>query len=431
MFWSKTLIPTLKEIPQETESVSHQLLLRSGCVRMLMAGVYSYLPLGFKVLKNIEKIIRQEMNRAGGSELLLPALQPIEIWQRSGRDQDLGAVMVRFQDRRGRSVCLGPTHEEVVTDLLKNHVSSYKQLPLLLYQIQTKFRDEMRPRSGLIRSCEFIMKDAYSFDADSAGLEKNYKLMLEAYKNIFKRCGLEILITEADPGVMGGSVSHEFMVPSREGEDIVWLCQSCKRVKADVPTDMDSQASLPAAGKEGKKQKCTCGSVMNLINAIEVGHIFQLGTKYSVSFNANFLDAKGKLKPLIMGCYGIGVSRLVSGIVAQNNDKDGIIWPKEVCPFQVIILVLSAEDSRIMDVALSVYEELEKLGFDVLMDDRPQESSGVKFKDADLLGIPLQIIIGKQSLEKDLLELKIRHSQQKWMKPRPEIIKEIERFFHG
>ncbi|KPK97665.1 MAG: hypothetical protein AMJ95_07675 [Omnitrophica WOR_2 bacterium SM23_72] len=431
MFWSKTLIPTLKEIPQEAESTSQKLLLRSGCVRMLMAGVYSYLPLGFKVLKNIEKIIREEMNRAGASELLLPALQPIEIWQRSGRDKDLGEVMIRFQDRRGRSVCLGPTHEEVITDLMKNHVSSYKQLPLILYQIQTKFRDEVRPRSGLIRACEFIMKDAYSFDADSAGLNKNYKLMLEAYKKIFKRCGLEILITEADPGVMGGSVSHEFMVPSREGEDMIWLCQSCKRVKSPSPADTDSQAPSPAAGEEREKHTCGCGSVMNLINAVEIAHIFQLGTKYSTSFNANFLDAEGKLNPLVMGCYGIGVSRLVSGIVAQNNDKDGIIWPKEVSPFQVSIIVLSAEDRKLMDTALSVYEELEKLGYDVLMDDRPQESSGVKFKDADLLGIPLQIIIGKQSLEKNLLELKIRHSQQKLMKPRTEITKEIEKFFHG
>lgn len=275
------------------------------------------------------------------------------------------------------------------------------------------------------------MKDAYSFDADSAGLDKNYKAMFEAYKKIFKRCGLEILITEADPGVMGGNVSHEFMVPSREGEDIVWLCPSCKRVKAFGPTDMNKETGAPATGEEATKQTCDCGSSMNPINTIEVGHIFQLGTKYSASFNANFLDAEGKLKPLIMGCYGIGVSRLVSGIVAQNNDKDGIIWPKEVSPFQVSILVLSAEDRKLMDTALSVYEELERLGFDVLMDDRPQESSGVKFKDADLLGIPLQIIIGKQSLEKELLELKIRHSQEKRMKPRPEIIKEIEMFFHG
>ncbi len=431
MFWTKTLIPTLKEVPQETESESQQLLLRAGCVRMLMAGVYSYLPLGFKVLKNIEKIIREEMNDAGASELLLPALQPIEIWQRSGRDQDLGEVMIRFQDRRGRKLCLGPTHEEVITDLVKNHVFSYKQLPLVLYQIQTKFRDEIRPRSGLIRACEFIMKDAYSFDADSAGLDKNYKLMLEAYKKIFKRCGLEMLITEADPGVMGGSVSHEFMVPSREGEDIVFLCPSCKRVKAFGSTDMDAKAESLAAEKEKKKQTCACGSVMDLINAIEIGHIFQLGTKYSASFNANFLDAQGKLQPLVMGCYGIGVSRLVSGIVAQHNDKDGIIWPREVAPYQVTILVLSAEDPAMMDVGLSVYEELEKRGFDVLMDDRPGESSGVKFKDADLLGIPLQVIIGKQSLKKELLELKIRHSQEKRMKSRPEIMKEIEGFFHG
>jgi prolyl-tRNA synthetase len=415
MHWTKTLIPTLKEVPQETESISHQLLLRAGLVRMLMAGVYSYLPLGFKVLRNIEKIIRDEMNTSGASELLLPALQPAELWQRSGREKDMGEVMIKFQDRRGRKVCLGPTHEEVITDLLKNHVSSYKQLPVLLYQIQTKFRDEIRPRFGLIRACEFIMKDAYSFDRDLAGLDKNYKLMFEAYRRIFKRCGLEVLITEADPGVMGGNESHECMVPAREGEDIVLVCPGCQRVKTL---------------KEKEEEKCTCGSPMNRMNTIEVGHIFKLGTKYSASFNANFLDAQGQLKPIIMGCYGIGVSRLISSIVAQNNDKDGIIWPKEVAPFQVHVLALDVEDKKNIDMALSIYEELRELKIETLLDDR-QESSGAKFKDADLLGVPLQIIIGKQSMKKNVLELKRRLSQERIMKPREEIIKEIERFAHG
>jgi prolyl-tRNA synthetase len=381
-----------------------------------MAGVYSYLPLGFRVLSNIQKIIRQEMDSCGASELLLPALQPLEIWQRSGRDKDIGEVMIRFQDRKGRKVCLGPTHEEVITDLVKNHVSSYKQLPLVLYQIQTKFRDEIRPRFGLIRACEFIMKDAYSFDRDEAGLDKNYKAMLEAYKRIFQRCGLEILITAADPGVMGGKESHEFMVPAREGEDVVLLCQERSHVRPF---------------KEGESRDCAkCHTPMGEINTIEVGHIFKLGTKYSASFNANFLDCLGQLRPIIMGCYGIGVSRLISSIVAQNNDKDGIIWPKEVAPYKVIILALDAEDKKIMDSALSIYQELQEMGIETLFDDR-NESSGIKFKDADLLGIPLQIIVGKQSLKKDALELKIRHSQQKIIKPVPEIKKEIEKFIHG
>jgi prolyl-tRNA synthetase len=413
MFWSKTFIPTLKEIPQEAESISHQLLLRAGLIRMLMAGTYSYLPLGFKVLSNIQKIIRQELDSSGACELLLPALQPIDIWQRSGRDKDMGEVMIRFVDRRGRKVCLGPTHEEVITELIKNHISSYKQLPLILYQIQTKFRDEIRPRFGLVRACEFIMKDAYSFDRDKEGLEKNYKSMFEAYKRIFKRCGLEILITEADPGVMGGNESHEFMAPAREGEDVVLSCPSCQHIKPF---------------KEGESQECAkCNTKMGEIDTIEVGHIFKLGTKYTTSFNANFLDAAGSLKPIIMGCYGIGVSRLISSIVAQNNDKDGIIWPREVAPYKVIILALDLENKKIMDSALCVYQELQELGIEPLFDDR-NESSGVKFKDADLLGIPLQIIAGREALKKNALELKVRHSQEKIVKENKEILEEIKRF---
>jgi prolyl-tRNA synthetase len=416
MRWTKTLIPTLKEIPQDTESVSHQLLLRSGLVRMLMAGVYTYLPLGLRVLKNIEAIIRQEMASCQASELLLPALQPLEIWQRSGRDKDMGEVMIRFQDRRGRKVCLGPTHEEIITELVKNHLSSYKQLPLVLYQIQTKFRDEIRPRFGLVRACEFIMKDAYSFDADEAGLDKNYQAMFEAYKRIFERCGLDILITAADPGVMGGNESHEYMAPAREGEDILLSCAVCRQHRPF---------------KEGEKEGCpSCGKPMEHVSAIEIGHIFKLGVKYSASLGAQFLDAKGTLKPVIMGCYGIGVSRLISTIVAQNSDKDGIIWPKEVAPYKVHILALDVEDPGLMNAAISVYEELENKGVATLLDDR-KESSGSKFKDADLMGIPLQVTFGKQSMQKGLLEMKFRLNHTKIMKPREEVIKEIEGFLHG
>jgi len=393
MLWSKTFIPTLKEVPQEAESVAHKLLLRAGLCRMLMAGSYSYLPLGLKVLENIKNIIRQEMNSCSASELLLPALQPLELWQRSGRDKDLGEVMIKFTDRRGRKICLGPTHEEVITDLVKNHVSSYKQLPLVLYQIQTKFRDELRPRFGLIRSCEFIMKDAYSFDKDEAGLDKNYQAMHAAYLRIFKRCGLNIITTEADSGVMGGKVSHEFMAPAKDGED-------------EVRVGLEK------------------------VNAIEVGHIFKLGTKYSASLGANFLDAKGVLQPVIMGCYGIGVSRLISSVIEQNNDADGIIWPKEVTPYEVIILSLDAADKNIMDMANNVYQELKSAGIDPLLDDR-DERAGVKFKDADLLGIPLQVIVGKNALKDGTLELKVRKSKEKIIKPQGEALKEIIRLVNG
>ncbi|MDD5347370.1 MAG: proline--tRNA ligase, partial [Candidatus Omnitrophica bacterium] len=267
MYWSKAFIPTLKEAPQEAESVSHQLMLRAGLVRMLVSGVYSYLPYGLAALENIQKIIRGEMNASGANELLLPALQPLDLWQKTGRDKLLGEVMIQFTDRRGRKLCLGPTHEEVVTDLVRQHVSSYKQLPLILYQIQTKFRDEIRPRFGLVRSCEFIMKDAYSFDADEAGLDKNYDIMHQAYQRIFKRLGLTCLSVEADSGVMGGSCSHEFMVPAACGEDIVWHCPACNVTKPFT---------------EGETRACpSCKKPMQKTNSIEVGHIFKLGTKYS------------------------------------------------------------------------------------------------------------------------------------------------------
>jgi len=416
MYWSKTFIPTLKENPQEAESLSHRLLLRAGLVRMLFAGAYTYLPCGLKVLDNIENIIRQEMNSCGASELLMPALQPLEIWQRTGRDKDIGEVMIKFVDRRGRKVCLGPTHEEIITDLVKNHVSSYKQLPMVLYQIQTKFRDEIRPRFGLIRACEFIMKDAYSFDKDESGLDKNYQAMYQAYQRIFKRCGLRVLITEADSGVMGGKVSHEFMVPARDGEDVVLECSECKHTKTF---------------KDGDSQKCAkCGKIANKVNCIEVGHIFKLGTKYTSALGASFLDAQGKLNPIIMGCYGIGVSRLISAIIEQNNDDAGIIWPKEVAPYQVVILPLDVFDEKIMSVASDIYKDLTSKGERVLFDDR-DERAGVKFKDADLIGIPVQITIGQKTLSQDKIELKKRASKQNILVERNEILKEISNTLAG
>ena len=416
MRWTKTFIPTLKESPQEAESISHKLLLRAGLVRMLMAGVYEYLPLGLRVLNNIQRIIREEMDACGAAEVLLPALQPLELWQKTGRDKDIGEVMIRFTDRRGRKVCLGPTHEEIITDLVKSHVSSYKQLPIVLYQIQTKFRDEIRPRFGLIRACEFIMKDAYSFDKDEAGLDVNYKAMYEAYHRIFKRCGLKILTTEADSGMMGGKVSHEFMVPAPDGEDVVLVCSQCKAAKAF---------------KEGLKDDCAqCGAKADKVNCIEVGHIFKLGTKYSQSLGANFLDAQGQLNPIIMGCYGIGVSRLISAVIEQNNDADGILWPEEVAPYQVIILPLEVTDARITETALDMYKQLQEAGINVLLDDR-DERAGVKFKDADLLGIPLQVVIGKNALKDNTIELKVRFTSEKIVRPRAEIMEAIERIING
>ena len=393
MLWSKTFIPTLKEVPQEAESVSHQLMLRAGLVRMLMGGVYSYLPVGLAALERVQAIIREEMNAAGAAELLLPALQPLELWTRSGRDTVLGEVMIRFTDRRGRKMCLGPTHEEVITELVRSHVSSYKQMPLVLYQIQTKFRDEIRPRFGIVRACEFIMKDAYSFDTDIEGLQKNYQALYEAYNRIFTRCGLKVVAVEADSGVMGGKVSHEFLVPAESGEDFVTV--------------------------DGKK-----------VAAIELGHIFQLGTKYSETLGATFLDAKGVSNPIIMGCYGIGVSRLVAAAIEQNHDANGIIWPKELSPYQVAVMPLNTEEPRIMEKARQLYAALQDNGIRVILDDR-SERAGVKFKDADLLGFTLQAIIGGDFLKNDTVELKIRRTNEKTIVPAPQALEKIKGLLNG
>jgi prolyl-tRNA synthetase len=355
---------------------------------MLTSGVYSYLPLGYKVLARVEDIIRQEMETIGCLELLMPALQPIEIWKKTGRDVSLKEVMITFDNKKGQRMCLGPTHEEIITDLAKQFIKSYRQLPVTLYQIQTKFRDEIRTRFGIVRACEFIMKDAYSFDRDTEGLKKNYDLQLKAYTKIFKRCGLDVIVVSADSGAMGGSVSHEFLVAAPIGEDAVWVN------KNDGKIIKDEEGQTPQ-GKEWERKV-----------AIELGHIFQLGTKYSESLGALFLDENGEQKPIIMGCYGIGVSRLIAAIIEVNNDANGIMWPREVAPFDVEILPLQ-QDEVTMGLAKTYYEELKTSGLDVLLDDR-DESAGRKFNDADLIGIPLRIIIGKRMLANNQVEIKIR-----------------------
>ncbi len=396
MLWSKFFIPTSKEIPVGTEAISHQLSLRAGLVHMLSAGVYCYLPLGLRVLKRVEDIIRQEMNAAGAHELFLTCLQPMELWQRTGRDKTLAEVMIRFKDNKGKEMCLGPTHEEVITNLVHAYVQSYRQLPVTLYQIQTKFRDELRTRFGIVRACEFIMKDAYSFDRDKAGLNKNYQLMYGAYNKIFKRCGLNPIIIEADSGAMGGDLSHEFLITAPIGEDFVVQCSSCGHAHG-LKEDFREHTKCP---------KCSTGTLEKKI-AIELGHIFQLGTKYSDAFEAMYLDEDGKRKPIIMGCYGIGVSRMIAAIIEASHDDAGIIWPKEVAPFDVEILPLQGNDPESMALAMRYYDELGLAGFDVLMDDR-DESAGRKFNDADLVGIPWKVIIGKRKLAEGSVELKNR-----------------------
>ena len=353
---------------------------------MVSSGIYSYLPLGFRVLSNINNIIRKQMNAKGAQELLMSALQPIEIWQKTGRDKDLAEVMFRFKDRKDRDICLGPTHEEEITEIVRRLVFSYKQLPMILYQIQTKFRDEPRPRFGLMRAVEFTMKDAYSFDKDADGLDKNYQSMFAAYKDIFTECGLDFIDIEADSGAMGGSVSHEFMVPGDIGEDVLFKCPECAKYFK----------------KEGKCPDCA--KKLDEKKMIEVGHVFKLGTKYSKVQEALFLNENGKRLPFVMGCYGIGVSRILSAIAEVNSDQKGLVWPKAISPFDLSLVVL---DSKLLPQALELEKTLESQGFSVLIDDR-QEAAGVKFNDAYLLGNPYILIMGKKYLKDETIDLEVR-----------------------
>jgi prolyl-tRNA synthetase len=357
--------------------------------------------LGWRVLDKINAIIRKHMNAKGAEELFLSALQPIEIWQKTGRDKDLEEVMITFQDRKGRRLCLGPTHEEEITEIARRYLVSYRHLPRIIYQIQTKFRDEPRPRFGLMRSCEFIMKDAYSFDKDKEGLSRSYEKMHQAYQDIFSECGLDFIQVEADPGAMGGSVSHEFMVPAQIGEDILDYCPACSRYYRS------QEGSLRTPGA---KTHCpACKGVLEEKKMVEIGHIFQLGTKYSLAQDGLFLDEKGGRKPYIMGCYGIGVSRILSAIAEVSSDEKGLIWPQTVCPYDVSLVVL---DQKLLDTALRLKDRLHKEGISVLIDDR-DETAGVKFNDAYLIGNPYIVILGKEYSKQTTIDTEIRMTRKK------------------
>ncbi len=547
MRYSQFFLPTLKEVPAEAEIASHILMLRAGMIRKLASGLYTYLPLGLRALRKVEDIIRDEMNKAGAQELLMPVVQPAELWKESGRWNHYGNELLRIKDRHGRDFCLGPTHEEVITDLIRKHIRSYRDLPLNLYQIQTKFRDEIRPRFGIMRAREFIMKDAYSFSIDEASLDQIYQTMYKAYCNIFDRCGLDFRPVEADTGSIGGHASHEFMVLAETGEDAIACCTKCnfaantelapvkaqedgleflsgneelrtvetpgKKTVEEVTEFLDKKAkqllktllfiadnrpvavlmrgdhelnevklknvlgaqSLEMADAEtverltkapvgfvgpvglssevkvigdiaiskmqdfvtGANKKDThfigvnwkrdvpppklfdlrvitekdpcprCGGEIEIKRGIEVGHIFKLGTKYSETMGATFLDAKGREKPIIMGCYGIGVGRTVAAAIEQNHDEKGIVFPKPIAPFDVIISVINIKDKEMMNTAEKIYSELKQKGMEVLLDDR-KERPGVKFKDAELIGIPQRITIGKKLKQKGMVELTIR-----------------------
>jgi prolyl-tRNA synthetase len=538
------LLPTTKETPSEAEVVSHQLLVRGGFIRKLTSGMYTYLPLGFLALQKVTEIVRQEMNRAGAQEILMPMVQPGDLWEESGRWKKYGPELLRFRDRHDRDYCLGPTHEEVVTDIARRELQSYRQLPINLYQIQTKFRDEIRPRFGLMRGREFVMKDAYSFDADDEGAGNSYEIMRQAYHRIFERCGLDFRAVEADSGAIGGSFSHEFMVLAETGEDTLVICNQCsyaanvekaaivlpeaepadvvfeplakvatpgmKKVErvaeflsvqpCDViktmfyladgevvaalvrgdrevqtvklknllgvndvePLDEEQiwqQTRLPVgylgpvnmhlkmvadqevmrmvnavAGANEKgchltgvnpdrdfkpavvgdlrqvslEDRCqSCGGSLGLKEGIEVGHIFKLGTKYSEAMEARFQDSDGQEKPFVMGCYGIGVSRVVAAAIEQTHDDKGIIFPVPLAPFQVIILNLGPKDDAFCQAAEGLYQALQARGLDVLYDDR-DERPGSKFNDADLLGIPYRLMIGKTLAKEGKVEVRAR-----------------------
>jgi prolyl-tRNA synthetase len=555
MRWTKTLIPTLKEVPAEADSKSHILMLRAGMIRKLGSGAYSYLPLGMRTLNKITRIVREEMDRAGAVELLMPALWPAEILRESGRLEVFGDDIIKFTDRHGREGVLGPTHEEIITTLVRDNVSSYRQLPLTLYQIQTKFRDEVRPRFGILRTREFLMKDAYSFDTSQEGLEKSYDAMFDAYHAIFDRCGLDYVVVDAESGAMGGSRSQEFMVPSEIGDDTYVKCPGCgyaaNTERADIqpgqPADtpdngprlkevdtpdartikevskllsvkpeqmiktliyradgrpvaalvrgdhdlnenklaratgaseiyladastIESVTGAPVgfAGPVGLKDveiiadyavmsvkdgvtgankadahltgvvpgrdfkassvadlrmagdgdPCPeCGMPMEASHGIEVGHVFQLGTKYSKSLGATFLDQDGREKPYIMGCYGIGLNRIAAAIVESFSDDDGIVWPPSIAPYQVAILPLKVGNEEIMRASESAHDALDEAGIDVILDDR-DESPGSKFKDADLIGFPLKVVVGRGYEKNGTLELQVRtDGSQKDVKP--------------
>ncbi|OQX19227.1 MAG: proline--tRNA ligase [Desulfobulbaceae bacterium A2] len=560
---SRMLLPTMKENPAEAEVVSHRLLLRAGYIRKLASGIYNYLPLGLAALRKVERIVREEMNRAGAQEVLLPMVQPAELWQESGRWQKYGPELLRFTDRHEHECCLGPTHEEVITDLVRQEVHSYRQLPLNLYQIQTKFRDEIRPRFGLMRGREFVMKDAYSFDAGEQGAETTYRAMHEAYTRIFPRCGLRFRAVEADTGSIGGSFSHEFMVLAATGEDTLAVCRQCSyaanvekaqvvpvaaaavnaaappcspvatpgmtsieqvaaflqktpaeliktmiyrvdgelvavllrgdrqvqevklkgllgadevalatdeeiRHKGTLPVGSLGPLGMPlklvadqevmamagavtGANQEGchlldvvpgrdfvpvlcgdLRQVTTddpcplCGGTLELTEGIEVGHIFKLGTKYSEALKAEFQDADGVLRPIVMGCYGIGVSRVVAAAIEQNHDEHGIVFPLPIAPFQVSLLNLAMKDPAVGAACERLYGELQALGVEVLYDDR-DERPGSKFKDADLIGLPYRLAVGKHFGESGQVELRRRRDGQQELLPATGAAVEIAR----
>ena len=407
MFWSKIFLPTLKDSPQDAEIISHKLMLRSGMIRRVTSGIYTWLPLGLRVLRKVENIVREEMNASGAQEVLMPMVQPRELWEETNRWKKMGPELLRIQDRHERDFCLGPTHEEVITDLIRNTIKSYKELPLNLYQIQTKFRDEVRPRYGVMRGREFLMKDSYSFNLNEESLAESYLLMKNTYKKIIDRLGLKFKIVKADSGAIGGDVSEEFHILAENGEDTIAVSDSSDfaintELLLKEGEDLNSLQGKPSPDGEG---------VIEIKKGIEIGHIFQLGRVYADAMNANVLDQEGKARSLFMGCYGIGVSRLVAAAIEQNNDDKGIIWPDSIAPYEVNIVAIGFDkNEEIAKAAIDLYNQLLSMGYEAMLDDR-KDGYGTKMKDAELIGVPINVIIGKQYLQNNEIELKHRDGQ--------------------
>ena len=399
MRYSKSGINTTKNIPNDAEIISHILMIRSGMIKKLASGLYTWMPLGLKILRKIENIIRSEMDKINALELLMPAVQPSELWKESGRWDKYGPELLRIQDRHEREFCFGPTHEEIITDIARKEIKSYKQLPVTYYQIQTKFRDEIRPRFGVMRAREFLMKDAYSFHENEECLNKTYNIIFEAYKKCFDKIGFEYKVVNADNGQIGGSESHEFHVIAENGEDQLIFSDS-----SDYAINAELFSETP---KEG--DACPDGSgKIKIKRGIEVGHIFKLGKNYSESMNAMVANKNNENVKMIMGCYGIGVSRIAAAAIEQSNDKNGIIWPKSIAPFELSIISIGyTKEQKIKNYTDSLYKRLKEIKIDLLLDDR-DISPGNMFSDADLIGIPNKLIIGRKLLQDGEIEFKNR-----------------------
>ena len=420
---SNLLLATQRENPSDAETISHRLMIKAGLIRKVASGIYNWLPQGLKVLKKVENIIRKEMDRSGALEILMPMVQPGEFWKESGRWQQYGKELLVFEDRHEREFCLGPTHEEIITDLCRNDLRSHKQLPIIFYQIQNKFRDEIRPRYGVMRSREFLMKDAYSFDLSEEGMKKSYKKMREAYTKIFDSLGLEYRIVKADSGAIGGSESEEFHVLADSGEDLLafsdksdYAINAELLIKAQSDQNADSLEGQPSPDGKGN---------LKLKRGVEVGHIFKLGTKYSKSMKLNLQGEKGNIYPE-MGCYGIGISRIVAAAIEQNNDEKGIIWPKQISPYQIALIEINPKkEPSLSSMCQKLYESLKKNGQEVLWDDREQ-NPGVKFSDMELLGIPQMIIVGEKSFKENKVEFKKRDEEKTTLLGLQEVLTRLE-----